>query len=151
MSVPLQSGSIGELFWRVAEAVVLVDGDRVVAWNPSAQRTFGIAPDCPADAADVLAPVLGSSYAELQRLFREPGSAVIDATASCGLVLDVKAWPVEDSDMRMLVITDVTAGHRLSDGLTRLSALGRELLVSEPELPDLLQQLVDEAKSVTRA
>jgi signal transduction histidine kinase len=50
-----------------------------------------------------------------------------------------------------LILTDVTSSRRLSDGLSRLSALGRELLISEPELPDLLQHLVDEAKFITRA
>ncbi|MFL6241034.1 MAG: ATP-binding protein [Actinomycetes bacterium] len=151
MSAPLQSGSIGELFWRVDEAVVLVDGDRIIAWNPSAVRMFATTPDQGASADRVFSAVLGPAYDGLRTLLRQPGTAVIDATSACGLVLDVKSWPIEGSDVRMLIMTDVTAGRRLSDGLARLSALGRELLVSEPSLPDLLQQLADEAKFIARA
>jgi signal transduction histidine kinase len=151
MTAPIQSGSIGELFWRVNEAVILIDSDRVIAFNPAAQRMFGVAPDTDARADEVFGPILGTAYDQLRALIREPGTAVIDAMSTCGLVLDVKSWPIEGSDVRMLIVTDVTAGRRLSDGLTRLSALGRDLLVGEPDLRDLLQQLVEEAQSVARA
>jgi len=151
VTAPIHSGSIGELFWRVGEAVVLVDGARVVAWNPAAVRMFGVDPPAGADAEAVFSVALGSAYQHLHTLLTESGTAVIDAVDSCGLVLDVKSWPIEGSDVRMLILTDVTSSRRLAEGLARLSALGRELLVSEPELPDLLQQLVDEAKFMARA
>src|SRR3954454_5501423 len=151
MTAPIQSGSIGELFWRVNEAVLLIEGDDVIAWNPSAQRMFGVPSDVAPSADEVFSSLLGRAYEDLRMLIREPGSAVIDAVETCGLALDVKSWPIEGSDVRMLILTDVTPSSRLSTGLSRLSALGRELLVSEPTLPDLLQQLVDEAKGVARA
>ena len=151
MTAPLQSGSIGELFWRVSEAVVLVDRTQIIAWNPSAERMLGTTPKEGADAAEVFAEMLGSSYEQFKVLIRESGTAVIDAMDACGLVLDVKSWPIEGSDVRMLILTDVTASHRLATGLGRLSALGRGLLASEPALPDLLQQLANEAKIVARA
>jgi signal transduction histidine kinase len=151
VTAPIHSGSIGELFWRVSEAVVLVDARQVIAWNPSAERMFGLTPDEDTDPEGLFGGILGAAYPQLRALLSEPGTAVIDAVDSCGLVLDVKSWAIEGSDIRMLIVTDVTASRRLSDGLARLSALGRELLVSEPELPDLLQQLVDEAKSITYA
>src|SRR4051794_5710512 len=101
MSAPIQSGSIGELFWRVNEAVVLVDGDKVIAWNPSAQRMFGVAPESAASANELFGSLLGPAYDEFHRLVKEPGSAVIDAVDTCGLALDVKSWPIEGSDVRM--------------------------------------------------
>lgn len=151
MTAPIQSGTIGELFWRVSEAVALLDGDRIIAWNPAAQRTFGVVPDHEAPADKVFGELLGAAYDGIRALLHEPGTAVVDAMDACGLVLDVKSWAIEGSAVRMLIFSDVTASKRLSDGLARLSALGRELLVAEPTLPDLLQQLVDEAKSLTRA
>src|SRR5256885_4208239 len=56
-----------------------------------------------------------------QTLLRESGTAVIDAAESCGLVLDVKSWPIEGTDIRMLILTDVTSNRRLAHGLARLS------------------------------
>jgi signal transduction histidine kinase len=151
VTAPLQSGSIGELFWRVSEAVVLVDGTRIIAWNPSAETMLGVAPANGADAPEVFAAALGSAYEQLEVLIHAAGTAVVDAMDSCGLVLDVKSWPIEGSDVRMLILTDVTASHRLASGLGRLSALGRELLANEPGVPDILQQLTNEAKTISRA
>jgi signal transduction histidine kinase len=151
VTAPIQSGSIGELFWRVSEAVVLIDGTRIIAWNPSAERMLRVTPKDGADATEVFADRLGSSYEQFKGLIHASGTAVIDAMDTCGLVLDVKSWPIEGSDIRMLILTDVTASHRLATGLARLSALGRGLLASEPALPDLLQQLANEAKTIARA
>ena len=151
MTAPIQSGSIGELFWRVSEAVALLRADLIVAWNPSAQQMFGVTPADGASAEETFAPLFGPAYDDLRPLLTESGTATIDAMVSCGLVLDVKSWPIEGSDVLILVISDVTAQRRLAVGLARLSALGRELLVSEPVLTDLLQQLVDAAKSITQA
>src|SRR4051812_32409602 len=44
-----------------------------------------------------------------------------------------------------------TVSGRLSIGLTRLSALGRDLIDVEPRLVDLLQRIADEAKVIAEA
>jgi signal transduction histidine kinase len=112
---------------------------------------FGIAPSEGASAEETFATILGPAYADLRPLLSQPGTAIVDAMDASGLVLDVKSWPIEGSDIRLLIMSDVTSGRRLAVGMARLSALGRELLVNEPPLPDLLQQLVDEAKSIAMA
>src|SRR6267142_1905788 len=82
VTTPNHSGSIGELFWRVSEAVVLLDGDRIIAWNPSAVRMFGIDPQQGVDAQDVFSDALGPAYEQLQMLLKQSGTAVIDAVES---------------------------------------------------------------------
>jgi signal transduction histidine kinase len=147
---PVVPGAIGELFWRVSEAVILMRAGTIIAWNPAAEQLFGISPEPGADAAQTLAPLFGDAYAELAPLLTQAGSVSLDAAPS-GLLLDATTWRLEGSDTHVVVLRDSTSHYRLSSGLARLSELGRELLLQEPTLPDLLQQLVDEAKTLTSA
>jgi signal transduction histidine kinase len=143
-------GSIGELFWRVEEAVLLVRGGRIQAWNPAAERLFGVQPDTDADADEVLAPLFGAAYGALRPLLVEAGTATLELEPS-GLVLHATTWQLEGHDTHVVLLRDSTHQHRLSRGLARLSELGRDLILAEPDLPDLLQRLVDEAKTLTAA
>jgi signal transduction histidine kinase len=150
VSPPIVPGAVGELFWRVSEAVFLVQAGRIVAWNPSAVKLFGVHPGDDADADETLGPLLGSAYTDLHPLLSTPGVATLDATPS-GLLLDATTWCLEGGNTQVVILRDSTSRHRLTRGLARLSALGRTLLVQEPSLPDLLQELVDEAKAITGA
>lgn len=61
---------IGELFWYVAEAVIVADADgRIVLWNPAAERLFGY------EAADVLGQNVKLIIPEEYRELHESGLA----------------------------------------------------------------------------
>src|SRR3954447_26118320 len=137
MVSPLTPGAIGELYWQVAEAVVLVHDDRVLAWNPAAEKMFGVAPPVNTPVEDVLAPALGAAYDEVRALLRSPGSGTVGPAPTSGLVLDVTTWRLSDGDVVVLLLRDITADRRFTSGLARLTALGRELFTGDPTLPDL--------------
>lgn len=150
MTSAVQPGRLGDLFWRVDDPVVLFEAGRPVAWNPAAESHFGVS------AAVALAPdfdigsVLGAALPELERLVSSgSGSARLDCAGGCGLALDALVWELTAGGTVVALLRDVTARERLTRGMARLSQVGRELLGSEPSLPDLLQRLADEAKAIT--
>jgi K+-sensing histidine kinase KdpD len=147
---PVVAGSIGELFWRIDEGVVLSRKGRIFACNPAAERMFNVrSTDGPAIDA-CLQQLFGAAYGDLRRLLSAAGSETLPQLPS-GQVLHATSWQLEGIDIYVVVLRDLTDHARLTRGLARLSQLGRELLVAEPSLPDLLQQLVDEAKAITEA
>jgi signal transduction histidine kinase len=146
----VQQGSIGDLFFRVDDPVVLFRSGEAVAWNRAAQEQLGM-PAPPVDRLD-LWPYLGEATVPLLAMVqRAGGGAQLHCEGGCGLVLDTTVWALKSDDEVAVLFRDVTRRQRLSDGMARLSALGRELLGSEPSLPDLLQRLADEAKTITGA
>lgn len=152
MPLVVQPGRIGDLFWRVDDPVVLFDAGQLAAWNPAAERHFGVTAQSALTPGFALSSVLGSATPDLERLLAAgSGSARLDCSGGCGLILDALVWRVSDGGAVAVLLRDVTARERLTDGMARLSRLGRELLGSEPTLPDLLQRLADEAKTLTGA
>lgn len=78
-ALPVVRGAIGELFWSISDAVIIHHEGRVLAWNPAAERVFGVtsqeatAPEFDLDA------IFGSSAPELARLLADGGSGPLDA------------------------------------------------------------------------
>jgi signal transduction histidine kinase len=152
MAEAIQQGSIGDLFWRVDDPVLLLRAGEVVAWNPAAQLQIGMPPATSLTDGFELDGVLGDATVEFLRMVQAgSGGSRLHCTGGCELVLDVTVWRLKDHDVVAALFRDVTRRQRLSDGMARLSALGRELLGSEPSLPDLLQRMADEAKAITGA
>jgi signal transduction histidine kinase len=146
----IEQGRLGDLFWRVDDPVVLFQSGEVVAWNPASRTAFALTPS-PMDAdADALRGALGAAADEFFALVREGvGGSRLHCTGGCELVLDVTVWRLRGEGVVAALFRDVTRRQRLTDGMARLSALGRELLDGEPSLPDLLQRITDEAKAIT--
>lgn len=152
----IQQGSVGDLFWRVDDPVLLFQAGRPLAWNPAAARQLGLPSPTQGDrelgSKLDLAAVFGEATAQLAEMV-EAGAGVgrLRCVGGSGLVLDATVWSLEGDELVATLFRDVTRRQRLSDGMARLSALGRELLGSEPSLADLLQRLTDEAKEITGA
>ena len=149
---PFVSGAIGELFWNVAEPVAIFDGDAVIGWNPSAEKTFAVS------AAEVQAPgfelesVFGEATEKLRELIREGGETELLCIDGCRLALTVKAWHLANDPSKPTVVAfhDMTATRRQIAGLQALNHLGREV-ASEKTLEAPLQQIVDAAKEIADA
>lgn len=152
MASGVQPGRIGDLFWRVDDPVVLFATGRPIAWNPAAERHFGVTSEEALAPGFDLTTVLGVATGDLEKLLAGgSGSARLDCSGGCGLTLEALVWPLAEDGVVAALLRDVSARERLTDGMARLSRLGRELLGSEPALPDLLQRLADEAKTITGA
>lgn len=152
MASAVQPGRIGDLFWRVDDPVVLLERGALIAWNPAAERHFGTAADTALAAGFDLAFVFGEAMPEFRALLDSgSGSARLTCEGGCGLTLDTSVWPLADGPVVAVLMRDVTARERLTRGMARLSGLGRELLGTEPSVPDLLQRLADEARAITGA
>lgn len=137
-------GSVGALFDVTSDAVVIVEAGRVVAWNARAQALTGV----PAAAAVAGVPTpLDPHLPALLDLPRDgpPQRFVIGPYAT----VDATRHAVDGRDV--LLLRDVTAVLRREDGLSRLAALSRELLVAPPTVAATLQSLVEQAKEMTSA
>ncbi len=144
LGAPVSPDTIGALFGLTSEAVVLIEGDRVVAWNASAERLFGR----PAEAA--VGPVrqaLGDDVDVLLAL------GLTDPPVRVRLTRDgvVDAVRREVGGRQVLLLRDVGADVRRADGLQRLAALSRDLLDAPSDVAELLQGLCAEIRSLTRA
>jgi signal transduction histidine kinase len=152
-SFSVARGSIGELFWKIAEAVVVCEPGRVVAWNPGAEVMLGMtAPDASALGAD-LQPAFGDATDEFWELVSAgTGAAQLDTTGGSDRILEARAWPLngDEAPHILVVLRDVTAEWRHMAGLQQLNGLARELL-AESSLDVLLVRIVDAAKDLARA
>jgi signal transduction histidine kinase len=145
------AGVIGELFWHIDEAVVIVDRGSVTAWNPSAERIFGVtASDALAPGFD-LATVLGRAADQLPALL-DGGTADLDCAGGCERVLEATSWHLGDEPgaPTVLVLRDVSGERRYRRGLERLNDVARELL-SDAGSEVMFQRVATEAKAVTGA
>ncbi len=146
-------GSVGELFWRIAEAVVVCEPGRVVGWNPGAEAMLGMsAPEASAQGAD-LHPAFGSATKQFWELVEAgTGAEQLDTTGGSERMLEARAWPLSEDQvsLTLVVLRDITAEWRHMAGLQHLNVLARELL-SERSLDVLLVRIVDAAKELARA
>lgn len=141
MRQPVEPSLIGALFSLTSEAVVVLEGDVVLAWNRVAERLFGVSVEDP-DAAAVLRRAL-DALLELP-LDQPPVQVVLPQ----GVVSAVHR-PV--AERHVLVMEDVTEQVRREEGLRRIAALSRQLLGEPPAVQALLQLLCTEAKALTQA
>ena len=152
-SFSVARGSIGELFWKITEAVVVCEPGRVVAWNPGAEAMLGMtAPDASTLGAD-LQPAFGDATDEFWELVAAgTGAAQLDTTGGSDRILEARAWPLngDEASHILVVLRDVTAEWRHMAGLQHLNVLARELL-AESSLDVLLVRIVDAAKELARA
>lgn len=137
---PVVHGAVGELFHVTSDAVVILEAGAVVACNAPAVALFGVDQDG-ADAvlAAYLDALLALDPAAPPQRLSLPPHGVVDATRR------------EVGGRQVLLMRDVTAEVRRSDGLRRLTALSRHLLTEAPTVQSVLQTLVTEAKVMTGA
>ncbi|MCW2613742.1 MAG: phoR [Frankiales bacterium] len=137
-------GVVGALFDLTSDAVVILDGDRVVAWNAPAEVFFGVR------ASEALSGEPTPLHPHLAVLLGLPesGGPVLLGLPPHGTV---EASRRSVDGRTVLLLRDVTAVLRRQDGLSRLAALSRELLVAPPSVAAVLQSLVEEARSMTSA
>jgi PAS domain S-box-containing protein len=100
---------IGSLFWLTSEAIVAaeLDSERIVLWNPAAERLFGYSPDeALGMRLDTLVPDdLRNSHLAGVRRYREHGQAVLVG----GGPVDVRAVTKDgESKDVALTLTDVS-------------------------------------------
>lgn len=135
---------VGALFAVTSDAVAVLEGDRVVAWNPSAAAMFGV------PAAEAVSGAPTPLHPHLDRLLALPddgGPQRVDLPPAT----TVEATRRTVDGRTVLLLRDVTAVLRREEGLGRLAALSRELLVESPEVAPTLQSLVEQAKALTGA
>jgi signal transduction histidine kinase len=142
---PSASGQLGELFWSTQDAVVVVAGDRVVAWNPAAERIFGVPADVALAPGFDLAALLGLSRSRLAALPDAPTGTI--EPPGCG-PLQITAWRAIDSAETVLLFADVSPSHRIERGLRELNGFAGRLLRQRPSLDDLLGQLSACARTI---
>lgn len=152
-SFSVARGAVGELFWRIAEAVVVCEPGRVVGWNPGAEAMLGMtAPEATAEGAD-LAAAFGNATKQFWELVdARTGAARLETAGGSERILEARAEPLgpEEASPVLVVMRDVTAEQRHMAGLERLNAFSRELL-EEASLDVLMVRIVDAAKELARA
>lgn len=150
--VDIEGERLGGLFWNIEDPVIVLRGDRVSAWNPSAEVTFGVAASEATAPGFDLRPIFGRDTETLLALMRSGGRSLIECEGGCEIHLEVTTWRVnpQDASPRVAVLRDVTAEHRYRASLERLNSLARDVL-GEASFDVALQRIVDEAKELTRA
>lgn len=146
-------GSIGELFWKITEAVVVCEPGRVVAWNPGAEAMLGMTALEASNPDADLHPAFGNATKEFWELVEAgTGVARLETTGGSERALEARAWPLDgdEASLILVVLRDLTAEWRHMAGLQRLNVLARELL-GESSLDVLLVRIVDAAKELARA
>lgn len=147
------SGAIGELFFNVNDAVVIARRGRLLAWNPAAERVFGLtAAEATAPGAD-LRPAFGDGLDAFWGLIADGGQAVIECWGGAERVVEAISWHLggrSEDGPAVVVMHDVTDDRRHAQGLKTLNALARELL-TQSSIDVLLTRIVDAAKELTRA
>lgn len=150
-AVPLERGAVGELFWSIADAVVLLRGRRVIAWNPAAEQLFHVPEgEATADGFDLLAPFgpAGKQLAELLDTLQGP---VRLEPPDRDLVLEAVAWRLRGSDVIAVVFRDLTPQVRFERGLREIAAFCRDLLLAPPTMQAVAQSIAEVATRVTEA
>lgn len=135
---PITEGAIGEVFHGTRDAVVVLEGDKVVAVNSAAERFFGCGKDDLAARVDLEGLVALTADGGLHRIALPPYGD-----------LDLSQRRI--GERTALLGHDVTAAVRHTKGLRRIAEVSRELLGTPPTVAEVLQSLVTEAKALTSA
>jgi signal transduction histidine kinase len=135
---PITEGAIGELFHVTRDAVVVLEGDKVVAVNPAAEGFFGCGRDELAARLDVPGLLDLTANGDVHRVPLLP-YGVLDLSQR-----RIGAWTA-------LLGHDVTAAVRHTEGLRRIAEVSRALIGTPPTVAEVLQSLVTEAKGLTSA
>ena len=144
-SEPVIQGAVGELFHVTSDAVVVVDGQQVVAWSPGTAALFGISRE---QALESGAAPLGEHLTTLLALPLD-GRAYRLPLPPYG-VLEIRHRLVGTS--HLLLLRGVSDEVRRSEGLRALSRLSRGLLGEDaPSVAAVLQTVATEAKAMTGA
>jgi signal transduction histidine kinase len=152
-SFSVARGSIGELFWKISEAVVVCEPGRVVAWNPGAEAMLGMTADQASGGEADLQPAFGNATKQFWELVEAgTGSVRLETTGGSERILEASAWPLngDPASPTLVVLRDVTTERRHMAGLQHLNVFARELL-AEGSLDVLLVRIVDAAKELARA
>ncbi len=155
-SFSIVRGSIGELFWKITEAVVVCQAGQagqVVAWNPGAEAMLGMTAVEASSRGVDLQPAFGNATKQFWELVEAgTGVAQLETIGGSERILEARACPLsEDAELfTLVVLRDITAEWRHMAGLQRLNVLARELL-AESSLDVLLVRIVDAAKELARA
>ena len=152
VTVPLHHGTVGELFWSTSEGVALLRGGRVIAWNPAAERLFGVPADVATGGSFELSSVIGDVAARLTG--PEPpheGPVRIRAGRARELTVEATAWRLRASDVSALVFRDVSGQVRYEQGLHRLAAFARDLLGARPDYDELAVHIAELAAELVDA
>ena len=137
-------GVVGALFHVTSDAVVVLEGRTVVAWNPRAEEIFGV------DAATACSGEPTPLHPHLDGLLALPLGAPAQQL-ELGPDRTVEATRRDVGGRTVLLLRDVTEVLRRQDGLRRIAGLSRDLLASRPTVAAVLQSLVAEAKAMTGA
>lgn len=142
--MPVAQDVVGALFHVTSDAVVLLEGTRVVAWNGRAEQLFGTS----AEIALSGAPTPLDQHLPTLLALDEGGAAV---RLEVGARTTVEASRRAVGGRTVLLLHDVTGAVRREDGLRRLAALSCDLLSAPATVAAVLQSLVTEAKAMTGA
>lgn len=142
MDGPLVEGQVGALFAIVSDAMAMLEGDQLVAWNAPASALFGVGAE---EATAPGARPLGPHLARLRTLPLDAAPVRV-ALPPHGTVEAVRR---SVGGREVLLLRDVSATVRHEDGLRRLAALSRDLLGEPPAVQALLQTQCGEAKALT--
>ena len=146
MARPLARAQLGELFRSTQDGVAVLSGGHVTAWNPAAERIFGV-PAAIATAPGFDFPsLLGLSASRAAELADSPPGTL--QPPGCG-ALHVTGWRSADGDETVLLFTDISTSNRMERGLRELNGFAGRLLRQRPSLDDLLAQLSACARTVT--
>ncbi len=138
----MRPDAVGALFGLTADAVLVLEGQRVVALNGPAERLLGVAAE---DAVRPGGRPLGDHHDRLLALGVDaPPERLVLAPHGV-----VDALHREVGGRTVLLLRDVTADARRVDGQRRLAALSRSLLSEPPSTSAVLQALCGEVKALT--
>jgi len=143
---PLARAQLGELFWSTQDGVAVVSSGHVTAWNPAAERIFGVPAAVATAPGFDLPSVLGLSASRVEE-FADSMPGIIEPPG-CGAI-HVTGWRSEDSHETVLLFADVSTSQRVERGLRELNGFAGRLLRQRPSLEDLLTQLSACARTVT--
>jgi signal transduction histidine kinase len=130
----VQEGAVGELFHATPDAVLVFDGEELVAFNGPAERLFRGNP-----AAVDLAPVREAP----------PGATLHRVAFPAYGVLDVIRRHVGGFDV--LILRDVTRAVRQAEGLRQIAEVSRGLIGAAPSVAEVAQTLATQAKILAGA
>ena len=141
---PIVQDAVGALFSLTSDAVAVLEGEQVVAWNDAAHLLFGV------PAHEAVAPgarPLGRHLPRLLGLRRGLPATRLDLPPHG----TVEAVRQVIGGREVLLLRDVSIQVRREKGLRLLAELGRGLLSQPPSVQPVLQAVCAAARDLTGA